>query len=123
MRSFPHVWTLQEEETLINALKDLIALGWKCGNGFRTGYLLCLEKALVKAFPGTDLRAELHIRSKIQDWEYCYDSLHDMLRRPGFTWSCRAKMIKVDKGKTWREYVKVFYFEQLYAIMLHSVFI
>lgn len=36
-----------------------------------------------------------------------------MLGRPGFTWNCQVKMIKVDKGKTWREYVKVFYFEQL----------
>ncbi|KAH6799932.1 hypothetical protein C2S52_000396 [Perilla frutescens var. hirtella] len=94
-----HIWTFQEEEALINALKDLIVSGWKCENGFRTGYLLCLEKELAKAFPGTDLRAEPHVNSKIHVWKKCYSSLYSMLGRSDFGWNDETKMFTVESER------------------------
>lgn len=37
------VWTPKEEETLVAAMKEIIAQGWKSDNGFRAGYLNKLE--------------------------------------------------------------------------------
>ncbi|PIN01430.1 hypothetical protein CDL12_26062 [Handroanthus impetiginosus] len=31
------IWTIKEEEALIVTLKDVVAAGWKCENGFHTG--------------------------------------------------------------------------------------
>ncbi|KAL0449424.1 UNVERIFIED_CONTAM: hypothetical protein Slati_1498800 [Sesamum latifolium] len=59
-------WTVREEEVLINGLRSLVASGWKCDNGFRTGYLAQLKFFLLRAIPDCDLRAEPHITSKIQ---------------------------------------------------------
>lgn len=101
------IWTLQEEEALINCLKDLVVSGWKCENGFRTGYLLCLEKGLMKVFPGTDLRAEPHINSKMHVWKKSYGSLSSMLGSSGFGWNDESKMIIVDRDEIWKQYIKV----------------
>lgn len=101
------IWSFQEEEALINALKDLIASRWKCENGFRTGYLLCLEKELVKAFPGTDLRAEPHVNSKMHVWKKCYSCLYFMLGRRGFGWNDETKMFTVETESIWKDHIKI----------------
>ncbi|KAH6783799.1 hypothetical protein C2S52_008758 [Perilla frutescens var. hirtella] len=101
------IWNFQEEEALINALKDLVVSGWKCENGFRTGYLICLEKELLKAFPGSDLRAEPHVNSKMHVWKKCYSSLSFMLGRRGFGWNDETKMFTVENESIWKEHVKI----------------
>ncbi|KAL8489678.1 hypothetical protein ACS0TY_025541 [Phlomoides rotata] len=59
------VWTFVEECELMNALKELVSKGHKCDNEFRSGYLLLLENMLGIKFPGSDLKGEPHINSKI----------------------------------------------------------
>ncbi|KAL8506593.1 hypothetical protein ACS0TY_017481 [Phlomoides rotata] len=59
------VWTYAEELELVGALKDLNVKGQKCDNSFKSGYLLLLENALSVKFPGTDLKGDPHINSKI----------------------------------------------------------
>lgn len=39
-------WTIREEQALVSALKDIVARGWKCNNGFKTRYLGLLEQAM-----------------------------------------------------------------------------
>ncbi|KAL8545625.1 hypothetical protein ACS0TY_005670 [Phlomoides rotata] len=73
------VWTFAEECELIHGLKDLVVKGNKCDNGFRTGYLLILENWLTAKFPGTDLKGEPHINSKIHVWKRQYVCLKSML--------------------------------------------
>ncbi|KAL0454870.1 UNVERIFIED_CONTAM: hypothetical protein Slati_0826200 [Sesamum latifolium] len=58
-------WSIREEEGLIVALKDVVNQGWKCENGFRTGYLGVLEQEMKKLFPSSDIKADPHIQSKI----------------------------------------------------------
>lgn len=78
------IWSAREEETLFNSLKEIIASRWKSENDFRTRYLMALEKSMIKAFPGTDLRADPHINSKIYVWKKNFGSLYSMLSRFGF---------------------------------------
>ncbi|KAH6771755.1 hypothetical protein C2S52_005529 [Perilla frutescens var. hirtella] len=97
--------TLKEEEVLVQALKDLVQQGWKGENGFRTGYLMVLEKAMLKAFPSSDLRGEPHINSKVHVWKKHYASLQGMFAHSGFSWNEASMTITVEK-EFWEEYIK-----------------
>lgn len=98
-------WTIREEEVLITALKDIVLKGWKCENGFRTGYLKLLERSMLKAFPSTDIRAEPHINSKLHVWKKFHGSLASMLGVSGITWNDLTKMIDA-QDDAWELYVK-----------------
>lgn len=56
-------WNWDNEQALVNGLKELVPLGWKTDNGFRRGYLGVVETILSKKFPGTELKATPHINS------------------------------------------------------------
>ncbi|KAL8465815.1 hypothetical protein ACS0TY_035065 [Phlomoides rotata] len=77
------VWTFAEECELMNALNELVSRGNKCDNGFRYGYLLLLENMLALKFPGSDLKGEPHINSKIHVWKRQYVCLKNMLGLSG----------------------------------------
>ncbi|KAL8504109.1 hypothetical protein ACS0TY_022732 [Phlomoides rotata] len=62
-------------------MKELVTKGWKTENGFKPGYLLKLESELLKKIPGTDLRANPHITSRITMWKKFHGSLQTMLRQ------------------------------------------
>lgn len=104
------VWSKEEELVLINALKEIVVGGWKCENGFRTGYLRILEKAIRKVFPDTDIRAQPHVDSKVHVWRKHHSSLTTMVSRSGFAWNAASKMIVVESTQIWDEYVKVHVF-------------
>ncbi|KAL8511794.1 hypothetical protein ACS0TY_018287 [Phlomoides rotata] len=73
------VWTYVEEKELVNALRELVVKGLKCDNGFKSGYLNLLENMLAVKFPGTDLKGDPHINSKIHVWKKQYGCLKLML--------------------------------------------
>ncbi|KAL8479030.1 hypothetical protein ACS0TY_030796 [Phlomoides rotata] len=77
------VWTYAEECELMNVLKELVSRGNKCDNGLRSGYLLLLENMLSLKFPGSDLKGEPHINSKIHVWKRQYVCLKNMLGLSG----------------------------------------
>lgn len=99
-------WSNREEEVLISSLKEIVANRWKSENGFKVGYLQALEQHMVKAFPGTDIRAIPHINSKIHVWKKNYSSLLSMLSRSGIGWNDTTKMIEAN-DEAWDAYVKV----------------
>ncbi|KAG8368383.1 hypothetical protein BUALT_Bualt15G0039800 [Buddleja alternifolia] len=99
-------WSLHEELVLISALKELVVSGWKCDNGFRTGYQNLLEKSMLQAIPGTDLRAEPHINSRIHVWKKNHSSIATMLTRSGFGWNDTSNTIIVDSDQVWDNFVK-----------------
>lgn len=100
-------WTIEEEDALINGLKDLVASGLKSDNGFKPGYLPALDKHMNNRFPGTDLKADPHILSKIHVWRRQYGSLSTMLSRSGFGWNDDTCQIVVCDDDVWRQYVMV----------------
>lgn len=100
------IWSVKEEEVLICALKDIITKGWKKENGFRGGYLHVLERAMVKAFPGTDIRVLPHIISKLHVWKKSHKMLTSMLARRGIDWNGEENMIKA-RDDAWDLCVKI----------------
>ncbi|KAL8501436.1 hypothetical protein ACS0TY_020823 [Phlomoides rotata] len=73
------VWTFVEEYELMHTSKELVLKGHKCDNGFRSCYLTILENNLGAKFPGTYLKEELHINSKIHVWKRQYVCLKSIL--------------------------------------------
>ncbi|KAL8541127.1 hypothetical protein ACS0TY_002416 [Phlomoides rotata] len=63
----------------MHSMKELILKGNKCDNEFWSGYFLLLENMLGSKFPGTDLKGEPHINSKIHVWNRQYVCLKNML--------------------------------------------
>ncbi|PIN04928.1 hypothetical protein CDL12_22535 [Handroanthus impetiginosus] len=100
------IWTVKEEEALIVALKDAVAAGWKCKNGFHTGYLGVLERHMLTTFPRTNIRTDPHIHSKIHIWKKNHASLVSMMSRSGFGWNKSTNMIIVEDS-IWDNYVNV----------------
>ncbi|KAL0373478.1 UNVERIFIED_CONTAM: hypothetical protein Sradi_3263500 [Sesamum radiatum] len=100
-------WTQREEEALVNALSTICCTSWRCENGFQAGYLNQLEAILLKQFPGSDIRAEPHINSKIHVWKKYYSTLVSMMGKSGFGWDDDRCMITVDSQDAWDDYCKV----------------
>ncbi|KAL2248271.1 UNVERIFIED_CONTAM: hypothetical protein Sindi_2679400 [Sesamum indicum] len=63
------MWTIMEEECLVAALRNLVVIGWKCDNGFQTGYLGQLESYIAKHFPQANIKVNPHIISKLHEWK------------------------------------------------------
>ncbi|XP_058202615.1 uncharacterized protein LOC131317052 [Rhododendron vialii] len=80
---------------------------WKldCGQ-FKAGFYGECEKRIIRAFPGTNLRAHPHIDSKIKAWRKQYHLLQDMLKLSGFGWDDTEKMILVDSDDVWENFVR-----------------
>ncbi|XP_012839280.1 PREDICTED: uncharacterized protein LOC105959686 [Erythranthe guttata] len=101
-------WSVAEEQALINGLKDLVLTGWKCDNGFKSGFLGILQHHMLSAFSGTDIRADPHINSKIHVWKKTYGSLSTMMTRSGFGWWDATNTIDVESDDVWDTYVKTY---------------
>ena len=68
-------------------LVELVALGWKSDNGFRTGYLQKCEDSIRQEFPTFDIKGQPHIVSKITAWKGSYTSMRNILERTGVGFS------------------------------------
>lgn len=100
------VWKKVEEDMLIKTMRDVFKIKWKQDNGqFQPGFYAEVEKHIILAFPGTDLRSNPHIASKIKQWRKQYNMLVDILRQSGFAWDDTLKMVKIDSEQVWEEYV------------------
>ncbi|KAH7852251.1 hypothetical protein Vadar_022466 [Vaccinium darrowii] len=100
-------WTQKEEQALLNALKEMVTKGENFSkDSFKSGYLNRLEGMLLAALPGTYIRANPHIASKIKVWKKNYHSVKDMRNTSGFVWNGSAKMIKVESNTVWEDYCK-----------------
>ncbi|KZV27875.1 hypothetical protein F511_37401 [Dorcoceras hygrometricum] len=98
-------WTAREEDVLIAALKDVVTKGWKSENGFRSGYLTLLESAMHAALPGTDLRGNPHINSKVHVWKKTYGTLVTLLGKSGLGWNVTDNTVEAT-DETWDSIVK-----------------
>ncbi|KAL8504180.1 hypothetical protein ACS0TY_022783 [Phlomoides rotata] len=100
------VWTYMEEKELVCALKELVVKGHKCDNGFRSGYLNLLENSIASKFPGTDLKGDPHINSKIHVWKKQYACLKLMLGVSGI--GLNSTTFRIDAlPEVWAAYIKV----------------
>ncbi|KAL8501761.1 hypothetical protein ACS0TY_021036 [Phlomoides rotata] len=106
VQNIRRVWTYVEEMKLVNALKKLVVKGNKCDNGFKTGYLLLLENMLANKFPGTNLKGDPHINSKIHVWKKQYACLKTMLSNSGI--GLNSTTYRIDAlPEVWEAHLKV----------------
>lgn len=92
---------------LIGIMKELVATGWKADNGFRSGYLQRAEEAMRREFPGTDLKANPHIQSRIHTWKKSFYALSKILDRSGVGFNVHGDY-KIDvSDDQWSQIVKV----------------
>ncbi|KAL8542650.1 hypothetical protein ACS0TY_003508 [Phlomoides rotata] len=95
-----------EEKELGSALKELVLKGYKCDNGFKSGYLLLLENMIARAFPGCDLKGEPLINSKIHVWKKQYACLKIMLGKSGI--GLNSTTYRIDAlPDVWEAHIKV----------------
>ncbi|KAG8375075.1 hypothetical protein BUALT_Bualt10G0062500 [Buddleja alternifolia] len=79
---------------------EVIVRGYKCDNGFRTGYQGILEQAMLQACPGSNIRAEPHISSSLTVWKKNHGSLSQMLSRSGFGWNDSSHALNIQSEDT-----------------------
>ncbi|KAL1559742.1 hypothetical protein AAHA92_10050 [Salvia divinorum] len=100
-------WNDREEQFLLGTLKELVARGWKSDNGFWAGCLQKCEEMMQKEFPGTDLKMNPHIHSKIHTWKNNYSALSLVLGRSGVSFNHHGDH-KIDcDDAEWKEILKV----------------
>ncbi|KAF7133206.1 hypothetical protein RHSIM_Rhsim09G0193500 [Rhododendron simsii] len=102
------LWTPKEEEALLACMLDAVSENetWKAHNGFKSGFYVEVEKGLQKLLPGTTLKAQPNIESKVKFWKEKYGHIADMIRLSGFAWNHATNSIEVDSEDVWKEYEK-----------------
>ncbi|KAH7840644.1 hypothetical protein Vadar_019644 [Vaccinium darrowii] len=100
------LWTAKEEEALLSAMMDCISDKFRADNGFKSGFFVAVEKELQKLLPGTTLKANPNIESKVKNWKEKYGVIADAIRISGFQWNFVTQSIEVDDESIWEEYEK-----------------
>ncbi|KAH7861439.1 hypothetical protein Vadar_026205 [Vaccinium darrowii] len=81
------LWTVKEEEALLGCILDVICDKYQADNGFKAGYFVLIEKELQKALPGTTLKAQPNIESKMKNWKEKYGIIANAIKLSGFAWN------------------------------------
>ncbi|KAH7854849.1 hypothetical protein Vadar_018392 [Vaccinium darrowii] len=100
------LWRVKEEEALLGCMLDCICDKYKADNGFKAVYFVLVEKELQKALPGTTLKAQPNIESKVKNWKEKYGVIADTIKLSGFSWNHGTKSIEVDDESVWEAYEK-----------------
>ncbi|XP_031381447.1 uncharacterized protein LOC116196064 isoform X2 [Punica granatum] len=99
------VWTAEEENSLFDALEDLIGRGMRAENGFfKPGYMSMVERALEAKCPGSGLKCNPHIESKMKNLKKLYHLIADIREQSGLGWDSERNCILIDCEDSWQAY-------------------
>ncbi|KAK1372608.1 hypothetical protein POM88_028801 [Heracleum sosnowskyi] len=101
------IWTTVEERALVDSYYLLISNGYKLDNSqYINGYVLELEKNIIKILPNTDLRERPHIESKIKTWRKQWGSIYTALATSAIAWNDTQKMLTIEDEDVWKQICK-----------------
>ncbi|KAG5596310.1 hypothetical protein H5410_037542 [Solanum commersonii] len=101
-------WIPEEEQTLLDGLKELCANGWRGHNGtFRPRHLMELERYIHKYHPRSGFKGEPQIKTKMTYWKKCYGSIALLKTQSGLGYQYSDGTIIVDNPKHWIGFIKI----------------
>ncbi|PKI66431.1 hypothetical protein CRG98_013233 [Punica granatum] len=114
-KSGKRTWTLAEDAVLVSCMIDLRNMGThNADTGFKSGYLLELEKMLLEKLSNCGIKVRPHIESRLKtlkrEWAIVYDM---MLNTSGFGWDSTRKMVTVEDD-VWETYVAIIKTSSIY---------
>ncbi|KAK9669474.1 hypothetical protein RND81_13G133000 [Saponaria officinalis] len=94
----PRRWTMEEDTLLVDLLLSLHVDGkWKAEGGFKSGYLVHLEKLISEKMPDAGLRAN-NIDSRLGYLKKRFNALLEIKQKgSGFGWDESQKMVTGDR--------------------------
>lgn len=102
------VWTVDEENTLLDGLEEIIAHGMKSDNSFKVGYMNLLEKWFEDKLPYSKIKGNPHIESKMKNLKKLYNQLYDLKCQSGLGWDNERHCIVIYSEDSWQAYCKVY---------------
>ncbi|XP_030468566.2 uncharacterized protein LOC115687223 [Syzygium oleosum] len=102
------VWTIDEENALLDGLEELVARGMKADNGFKSGYMIMLEKWVQEKFPGSGIKGNPHIESKMRYLKKLYNQIYDLKDQSGFGWDHEKHSVDIHSEDSWQKYCKAY---------------
>ncbi|XP_074289415.1 uncharacterized protein LOC141614549 [Silene latifolia] len=94
----PRRWTVEEDTLLVDLLLALHVEGkWKAEGGFKSGYLVHLEKLILEKMPDAGLKAT-NIESRLGYLRKRFNALLEIKQKgSGFGWDDSLKMVTGDR--------------------------
>ncbi|XVF63723.1 hypothetical protein PTKIN_Ptkin09bG0108900 [Pterospermum kingtungense] len=101
-------WSFEEDVVLVQCMVDLHNIGThNADTGFKTGYLLELERMVAKKLPNANIKAKPHIESRIKtlkkDWSIIFDMVQGNCTS-GFGWDSQKNMVTAEDA-VWESYL------------------
>ena len=101
------IWTVEEEDVMINILEGIVAEGGRCDTGsFRSGTYEHVASKMREKIKDIHITAK-HVQNKMKRLKDKYSAAYDMLNTSGFGWNDTLKCVVVDNTEILDAYVKV----------------
>ncbi|XP_019157564.1 PREDICTED: uncharacterized protein At2g29880-like [Ipomoea nil] len=101
-------WTPEEDIILVSCLTEMHTVGkFNSDTGFKTDYLLELERMILNKIPNCTIKAKPHIESRIKTLKKEWSIIHDMVQgknTSGFGWNDQKHMVYAEDA-IWESYL------------------
>ncbi|KAL3730645.1 hypothetical protein ACJRO7_027644 [Eucalyptus globulus] len=103
-----HIWTIDEENALLDGLEELVTRGMKADNSFKSGYMILLKKWFEENFPCSGIKGNPHIESKMKNLKKFYNQIYDLRNQSDFGWDHEKHCVDIHFEDSWQKYCKTY---------------